>query len=66
MVEWFERYLILFWGNFMSTKISQKKARLTVSLKDETIVKLEEVSNTLGITKSGVIELALKNYFRNK
>lgn len=51
---------------FMSTKNSQKKARLTVSLKDETIVKLEEVSNTLGITKSGVIELALKNYFRNK
>lgn len=51
---------------FMSTKISQKKARLTVSLKDETLVKLEEVSNTLGITKSGVIELALKNYFRNK
>lgn len=50
----------------MSTKNSQKKARLTVSLKDETIVKLEEVSNTLGITKSGVIELALKNYFRNK
>lgn len=50
----------------MSTKNSQKKARLTVSLKDETIVKLEEVSNTLGVTKSGVIELALKNYFRNK
>lgn len=50
----------------MGTKISQKKARLTVSLKDETLAKLEEVSDKLGITKSGVIELALKNYFRNK
>ncbi len=29
-------------------------------MKDETIVKLEEVSNTFRITKSGVIELALK------
>lgn len=65
MVEWFERNLI-FLEEFMGTKISQKKARLTVSLKDETLVKLEEVSNKLGITKSGVIELALKNYFRNK
>ncbi|MFS9226433.1 ribbon-helix-helix domain-containing protein [Streptococcus parasanguinis] len=50
----------------MSTKVSQKKTRLTVSLKDETLAKLEEVSNNLGIAKSGVIELALKNYFRNK
>ena len=35
-------------------------------VKHETIEKLEEVSNKLGITKSGTIELALKNYFRNK
>lgn len=65
MVEWIERYLIFFGGS-MVKKVSQKKARLTVSLKDETLEKLEEVSNNLGITKSGVIELALKNYFRNK
>lgn len=65
MVEWFERSLI-FLEEFMSTKVSQKKTRLTVSLKDETLAKLEEVSNNLGIAKSGVIELALKNYFRNK
>mgnify|MGYP000866996246 FL=1 len=43
-----------------------KKNRVTFSLKHETIEKLEEVSNKLGITKSGTIELALKNYFRNK
>lgn len=43
-----------------------KKNRVTFSLKHETIEKLEDVSNKLGITKSGVIELALKNYFRNK
>lgn len=65
MVEWFERGLI-FLEEVMSTKVSQKKTRLTVSLKDETLAKLEEVSNNLGIAKSGVIELALKNYFRNK
>lgn len=65
MVEWFERSLI-FLEEVMSTKVSQKKTRLTVSLKDETLAKLEEVSNNLGIAKSGVIELALKNYFRNK
>lgn len=43
-----------------------KKTRVTFSLKHETAEKLEEVSNKLGVTKSGVIELALKNYFRNK
>lgn len=43
-----------------------KKNRVIFSLKHETIEKLEEVSNKLGITKSGIIELALKNYFRNK
>lgn len=43
-----------------------KKSRVTFSLKNETVDKLEEVSNKLGVTKSGIIELALKNYFRNK
>lgn len=45
---------------------TNKKNRVTFSLKHETIEKLEEVSHKLGVTKSGVIELALKNYFRNK
>ncbi len=44
----------------MEYKDQSKKARLTVSLKDETTFKLEELVILLGITKSGAIELAFK------
>ncbi len=49
----------------MSTKISQKKARLTCVIENETIVKLEGV-NVLQEYKSGVIELALKKLFQEQ
>lgn len=43
-----------------------KKTRVTFSLKKETVAKLEELHDKSGISKSALVELALKNYFRNK
>ncbi len=40
-----------------------KKNRAIFLLKHETIEKLEEVSNKLGITKSGIIELVIEKLF---
>lgn len=46
--------------------MADKKSRIVITLMNKTIDKLENLSNETGMTKSVIIELALKNYLRNK
>ncbi|HEN6000197.1 TPA: CopG family transcriptional regulator [Streptococcus agalactiae] len=45
--------------------ISDNKQRVALSLKKDTVKKLNKISADSGFSKSVIIELALKNYFRN-
>lgn len=45
--------------------ISDNKQRVALSLKKDTVKKLNMISADSGFSKSVIIELALKNYFRN-
>lgn len=46
--------------------IKDNKQRIMLTLKKDTIKNLNILSEDLGASKSVIIELALKNYFRNK
>ncbi|MGQ7485208.1 ribbon-helix-helix domain-containing protein [Streptococcus suis] len=46
--------------------IKEDKKRVAVSLNLKTFEKLDDYANKTGFTKSVIIELALKNYLRNK